>query len=391
MLKRTLRIAPSLSETAADSDGESAAKQAGGTWASLVNVAPNLYRHPRSGTYYGRCKITGRKQLHCLDTADRKTADRKLSEWLDSARRVRPEVSRSTLDELLTRFHATRVHCEDATKIAEQGFTTSFRAVFDCNRRLSSIRGSELKAFVNGLARERDYSANTYNRVCLFLRQLFELARVDGMTADNLYEVSGLRYQTVHRKTPSIPTAEQFQRILDEVRAEKKNRKGVASGDFLEFQGRAGLGQAEASELKWTDIDFEAGEMKIKRVKTGKYFTVPIYPKLRPLLVRMRSEAKARAQADDRELQSDERVFIIDNARKALTNACARLELPEFTQRNLRQMFIVEAYRAGVDVKTIAKWQGHQDGGKLILDTYTEVFGADQREFEKKQLMKLAL
>jgi hypothetical protein len=40
-------------------------------------------------------------------------------------------------------------------------------------------------------------------------------------------------------------------------------------------------------------------------------------------------------------------------------------------------------------MKTIAKWQGHQDGGKLIMDTYTEAFGADQREFEKKQLMKL--
>jgi integrase len=209
------------------------------------------------------------------------------------------------------------------------------------------------------------------------------------MTAENLYETSGLRYQTVHRKTPTIPTSEQFQQILAEVRAEKKNRKGAASGDFLEFQGRAGLGQAEAAELKWSDIDFDSGEMQIKRVKTGKYFKVPVYPKLRPLLVRMRSEAEARAKIERREFQNDERVFIIDNARKALTNACERLDLPAFTQRNLRQMFIVEAYRAGVDVKTIAKWQGHQDGGKLIMDTYTEAFGADQREFEKKQLMKL--
>ena len=77
-------------------------------------------------------------------------------------------------------------------------------------------------------------------------------------------------------------------------------------------------------------------------------------------------------------------------ARPSRTPASS-LGLPPFTQRNLRQMFIVEAYRAGVDVKTLAKWQGHQDGGKLIMDTYTEAFGADQREFEKKQLMKLAL
>ncbi|MBA2435368.1 MAG: hypothetical protein H0V54_09880, partial [Chthoniobacterales bacterium] len=27
----------------------------------------------------------------------------------------------------------------------------------------------------------------------------------------------------------------------------------------------------------------------------------------------------------------------------------------------------------GVDVKVIAEWQGHKDGGKLILDTYSHV------------------
>ena len=26
-----------------------------------------------------------------------------------------------------------------------------------------------------------------------------------------------------------------------------------------------------------------------------------------------------------------------------------------------------------MDVKVIAQWQGHQDGGKLILDTYSHV------------------
>lgn len=52
-------------------------------------------------------------------------------------------------------------------------------------------------------------------------------------------------------------------------------------------------------------------------------------------------------------------------------------------------MFIAELYRAGVDVKTIAEWQGHQDGGKLIMDTYIEVFGADQKNFETRQLAKL--
>lgn len=36
-------------------------------------------------------------------------------------------------------------------------------------------------------------------------------------------------------------------------------------------------------------------------------------------------------------------------------------------------MFIVRAIELGVDVKVIAEWQGHRDGGKLILDTYSHV------------------
>ena len=36
-------------------------------------------------------------------------------------------------------------------------------------------------------------------------------------------------------------------------------------------------------------------------------------------------------------------------------------------------MFITRAIERGVDVKVIAQWQGHQDGGKLILQTYSHV------------------
>jgi hypothetical protein len=36
-------------------------------------------------------------------------------------------------------------------------------------------------------------------------------------------------------------------------------------------------------------------------------------------------------------------------------------------------MFIVRAIERGVDVKVIAEWQGHRDGGKLILQTYSHV------------------
>src|SRR5262249_15046535 len=69
----------------------------------------------------------------------------------------------------------------------------------------------------------------------------------------------------------------------------------------------------------------------------------------------------------------DARVFKISDAKKALAGACRRLGCPPFSQRSLRRMFITRAIERGVDVKVIAEWQGHKDGGKLILDHYSHV------------------
>ena len=86
---------------------------------------------------------------------------------------------------------------------------------------------------------------------------------------------------------------------------------------------------------------------------------------------------------------SQTKLFNIKDARKALAGACRRLNFKNFTQRNIRQVLIRRLWQSGVDYKLIAKWQGHQDGGKLILDTYTEVFSADDAEYETAQLARI--
>ena len=63
------------------------------------------------------------------------------------------------------------------------------------------------------------------------------------------------------------------------------------------------------------------------------------------------------------------------NCKKALAASCARLGLPNFEPRSLRRFFITFALRAGVDVATVASWQGHKDRGSLILKTYNDVIG----------------
>jgi integrase len=98
------------------------------------------------------------------------------------------------------------------------------------------------------------------------------------------------------------------------------------------------------------------------RHKTSTGIAIPIFPQLRQLLERLCGGKVG-----------DERIFRIRDAKKALTGACRRLGLPQFSQRSFRRMFITRAIERGVDVKVVAEWQGHKDGGKLILDTYSHV------------------
>jgi integrase len=121
--------------------------------------------------------------------------------------------------------------------------------------------------------------------------------------------------------------------------------------------------------------------MGVRRHKTQAIFYVPIYAHLLPLLEKIKNTG------DD--LSPEGRVFKINDGKKALSAACKRLNLHPFTQRNFRQFLIRRLWQSGVDYKLISKWQGHQDGGKLILDTYTEVFGSNDAIYESQQLSKI--
>lgn len=113
--------------------------------------------------------------------------------------------------------------------------------------------------------------------------------------------------------------------------------------------------------------------MSVRRRKTNTLFYVPIYPE-KPLLERLRKEAGA--------VPRSSRIFANKDAKKALKSACEGLEFANFSQRSIRRCLIRQLWRSGVDKKLIAKWQGHQDGGQLIMDNYTEVFSDDDSQTE---------
>ena len=346
-----------------------------------VANAPGLYRHVKTGRYLGVKKINGRHREHSLGTSDRKIAERRYQEWVANLTKIDSEVERTTLDQLVKRFVETGRGMAKNTQVTTNAIIKSFKKWMghDYYMEAQKVCPSQLDQW---LASEEPRLRNTtYNRYSGFLKQLFELAVKDRIIAESpckQLRTPWKKPQTPHRQ---IPTAEQFQKIVDSIRSQPFSDHAQDSADFVEFLGLAGLGQAEASSLTWGDIDWKLGRMRIRRLKTDKIFYVPIYDHLRPLLERLRRGRGA--------MFLNSRVFKIKDAKKALTNACKRLGFPHFSQRNLRQSLIRRLWRAGVDYKLISKWQGHRDGGQLILDTYTEVFGDDDGDYEKQQLAKL--
>jgi hypothetical protein len=75
------------------------------TYVKVPNY-PGLYRHSRSGRYYGFKKLHGKRRECSLRTTDRKIAERRLREWIGNLQRVDRERERTTLRELLERFVA---------------------------------------------------------------------------------------------------------------------------------------------------------------------------------------------------------------------------------------------------------------------------------------------
>jgi integrase len=320
-------------------------------------VGPCLYRY-RNGTYYARFK-SGGKEIRCsLETTDRKMAERNLAKKKDDQSQIDRSQGKLTLAELCDRYLKTVQHQKPKTIERKTFIVRRIKTDWPTGKltQVGKIRPSDVDLW---LSRYRFGSASRNLHISC-VKDLFKSA-----VRDRIITASPAAHQRSAKREKPIrltPTYEQFKAIIADVRAQVFNADPYDSADFLEFLGLAGLGQAEAASLTPADVDFAAGHIITYRHKTSTGFAIPIFPQVHPLLERL-CEAKAH----------DARVFKISDAKKALAGACRRLGYPPFSQRSLRRMFITRAIERGVDVKVIAQWQGHRDGGKLILDTYSHV------------------
>jgi integrase len=328
-------------------------------WEKIKGVT-GLYRYRSSGTFFANVRKSGKLHTESLHAKDLSTARRLLRDFKARLDRTDAKFGKISFVTWLEQHYWPTLKGSESTLAGKKRIIERVKETWLAARSqpMRDLKPSEVERWLT--AEFGKWTSGYYNTGLTLIRDAFEKARIDRAVPDN--PAAALKYRKRERPIRLTPTFSEFQAIIADVRAQVFNPDAQESADFLEFMGLAGLGQAEASSLTRAHVNFDSDTLIAFRCKTRQGFAVPIYPQLRPLLERL---------CDG--LRPNEHLFGIATARKALRRACARLDLPRFTERSLRRMFITRALELGVDVQTIARWQGHKDGGKLILDTYGHV------------------
>ena len=187
-----------------------------------------------------------------------------------------------------------------------------------------------------------------------------------------------------HQEMQTIP-AEQLQAFLDEARA-----TGVYEMYYIELA--TGLRRGELLGLKWQDIDWKNGIIKVRRqvaridgeiveapLKTkNSYRAVTISPQAIEVLKQQKTKTK--------ELK-DPYIFPSpnggpispDSVNNMLKRVLERAGIPKVRFHDLRHTFATIALQNGVDIKTLSSMLGHFSAG-FTLDTYAHVTTSAQKE-----------
>ena len=278
------------------------------------------------------------------------------------------------LDEFLNRWRRGKAGLMPATEARLDDCLTMLRRYVDASRPVTDYKPQDIrdylaKARADKVKGRRRLKGQTINEaIWRPLHNAFDLALEERFIDRNPLESVDREKTTPINRTQQ--TWEDAQRILEYV-------KGRTPESYLElkFMLFLGVGQAEAKDFTGGSVDRQANNLAFIRRKTGKPFTVPIYPWAKEFI---HTEMEPR-------LKQGKAVFDWRNPRKALETACQNLGLARVEIRSLRRTLIIHLIQKRMDIRLIAKWQGHSDA-RLILSRYGAYIDAD---YEKEALAML--
>jgi len=191
------------------------------------------------------------------------------------------------------------------------------------------------------------------------VRRIFEIAVEHGYRVDNPPQLVDRRRDKP--KELHLPSQAQFQEMATHI---ETSGAGQAKdcGNLFRFLAFSGLRIDEARHVLWKDVDFDKGLLHVRITKNGKARWIPLNSSLRQLLENMRAERSNESP--------DKFAMQVFECQKSIDRAAKLAGVKRITHHDLRHLFATRCIEAGVDIPTVSRWLGHQDGGALCMRTY---------------------
>ncbi|HZI34024.1 MAG TPA: integrase [Candidatus Binatia bacterium] len=324
---------------------------------------PNLIRYKPSGTYFGRLRVNGKLIRRSLETHVLTVAKLKLSDFLQDHRRLAINKGESVSGEVIIEMFKKEIEDDHnnkpRTKLYKQEVLTALKKVWP-ELYLTDIARIGQKDCNEWAARYgKEYSPTRYNGALGVVRRIFEIAVEHGYRVDNPAKFVDRR--RVKPKELHLPSQGQFQEMATHIETSGAGQSKDCANLFR-FLAFSGLRIDEARHVVWNDVDFEKGLLHARITKNGKDRWIPLNSSLRQLLEKMRMK-RAKESADKIVMQ----VF---ECQKSIDRAAKLVGVKRITHHDLRHLFATRCIEAGVDIPTVSRWLGHQDGGALCMKTY---------------------
>jgi integrase len=173
-----------------------------------------------------------------------------------------------------------------------------------------------------------------------------------------------LRRRRLQIKERPLLNQLEFSRLLMEL----DRRPRSCSGLVIRFLAHTGLRIEEARRLKWSDVHEDSFLVPGAATKNGRPRVIPFVNGIRGVLGELRGTG------------AGELILPQAECKRSLQTACRRAGLPRLSHHSFRHHFATRCIESGVDVPTVARWLGHQDGGALLGRTYFHLVDEHSRK-----------
>jgi integrase len=360
-----------------------------------------LLRHKHSRKYYGRFTLRGKQKWVNLDTNVLTVAKLRLPDEvkkMEQRRALEPNVKggHATMGELMETFLARG---RDNADLKPSSLISRDTAIKKIKKTWPGIEDLEPKqitpekihAWAARFKREgtkftppksntvrKGNSATSVNRAIDALRRVLDISVKLGQIHGNPVNVEppeGKLKKKIVRKKLELPSSEEAEKLIVAMyEAGQHGGWGVEASLLCRFLMMTGARIGEVPLTLWRHVHWNEKELHLPGYKTDSSpRDLPLFAELethlRTIIEWRKSTSRNRTDGKTF-LEPSDPIFRIKECQKTIDAACMVTKVKRITHHDWRHLFATICIESDVDIPTISRWLGHNDGGILAMKTY---------------------